>query len=71
MSKVQVFKMEKEKSDLIHKILGIILIIIAILLLLPYFIHFIKIMLAIILLSTGIFFLLKETRFRWFRIRRF
>lgn len=71
MSKVQTFKMDRERSDLIHKIIGVAFIILAIILLLPYFIHFIKIMLSIALISLGVYFLTKETRFRWFRIRRF
>lgn len=71
MSKVQVFKLDKDKSGLVHKILGVIFIIIGVLLLLPYIIHFLRIVLAIFLLGGGVYFLVKDTRFRWFRIRRF
>ncbi|MCC7574082.1 hypothetical protein KO361_00620 [Candidatus Woesearchaeota archaeon] len=71
MSKIQTFKIERDKSNIIHKAIGIIAILIAIILLIPYILHFLKITLAIMLLGTGIYFLTKQTRFRWFRIKRF
>lgn len=71
MKRVQTFKLEKDKSNIIHKIIGILFFVIAILLLIPYILDFLKITLAVILLFLGFYFLTKETRFRWFRIRRF
>ena len=71
MKKVQTFKIEKEKSNVIHKGIGIIMILLAILLLVPYIVDFLKITIAVVLIFLGMYFLTKETRFRWFRIRRF
>ncbi len=70
-SKIHTVKIDREKSNLIHKILGIILIIASLFLLAPYLRDFLQIVIAILFLSAGIYFLTKETRFRWFRIRRF
>lgn len=71
MSKIKTFKMEREKSDIIHKVLGAIFILLALILIIPYIIHFIRITIAVLLIMLGIYFLTKETRFRWFKIRRF
>jgi len=71
MNKIRTFKLEKDKSSFIHKVLGVVFILLALILLIPYFIHFLRILLAIILISIGIYFFTKETRFRWFQIRRF
>ena len=71
MAKIKTFKMEREKSNIIHNILGIIFILLAILLMLPYIVHFLRIVVAALLIMLGIYFLTKETRFRWFKIRRF
>jgi predicted membrane channel-forming protein YqfA (hemolysin III family) len=71
VKRVQVFKMDKDQSNILNKVLGIIFIIVAIILLAPYILHFLTITLAVFLIGLGIYFLTKETRFRWFRIRRF
>ncbi len=71
MAKVQVFNIDKDRSSIIHKLIGVILIIVGIFLLLEYLVHFLKITVAIFLLLGGIFFLVKESRFRWFRFRQF
>lgn len=70
-SKVSVFKLERKQSNIIHKVLGIFLILAALILLAPYIWDFLQIILAIIFLSAGTYFLTKDTRFRWFKIRRF
>ena len=71
MSKIQIFKLDREKSNLINKLIGGFLIVASFLLMLPYLYHFFKIFVALFFLAMGVFFLTKETRFRWFRIRRF
>lgn len=70
-SKIHTVKLEREKSNIIHKVLGGLLILASLFLLAPYFRDFFQIIIAIVFLSTGLYFLTKETRFRWFRIRRF
>jgi hypothetical protein len=70
-NRIHTFKLERDKSELIHKIIGILFILIALALLIPYFLHFLKITIAMLFLSLGFYFITKQTRFRWFRIRRF
>ncbi|MFP4568017.1 MAG: hypothetical protein ACLFN8_03660 [Candidatus Woesearchaeota archaeon] len=71
MNRVQSIKIDRDKSNIIHKILGVLFILLALILLIPYIFAFLKITVAILLIALGIYFLTKETRFRWFRIRRF
>ena len=71
MNRLRTIKLDRERSKKIHIIIGIFLIFLGFLLIWKYIIHFFRIILAIALFFGGVFFLVKDTRFRWFRIRRF
>lgn len=69
MARVDIFKVDKDVSKYIHWGIGIVMIILGLLLLVEYFIHFLKIVVGVIAITYGLYFIANQKRFKWFRLR--